>query len=210
MADKHIVVLDYGMGNIHSIVKALRLYSARVDFTSDARAIDNCDALVLPGDGAFQAATENLKGAKEEHLRSYLQSGRPMLGICIGFQVLFHDSSEVHNADGTMGEGLVAGLGLIPGVIRRFPSGNLRVPHMGWNQLQNCSANSGLNDGDWMYFIHSYHAEEVPAGSVLAWTEYEGIRFPAAVAKDNIVATQFHPEKSDRAGLAFLQRWVQS
>ena len=210
MADKKIVVLDYGMGNIHSIVKALRLYSSRVEFTSRAKAIDDCDALVLPGDGAFQAAMENLKGEKENHLRRYLDSGRPLLGICIGFQVLFHDSSEVHNADGSMGEGLVSGLALIPGLIRRFPPGQGRVPHMGWNTLQGCAPNSGLQEGDWMYFIHSYHAAEVPESVVAAYTEYAGIRFPAAVRKDNIVATQFHPEKSDRSGLSFLEGWVKS
>ena len=110
MADKHIVVLDYGMGNIHSIVKALRLYSSQVEFTSNPSSIDDCDALVLPGDGAFQAGMENLAGPKEEHLRRFLDSGRPMLGICIGFQLLFHDSSEVHNPDGSMGEGLVPGV----------------------------------------------------------------------------------------------------
>ncbi|HBS06148.1 MAG TPA: imidazole glycerol phosphate synthase subunit HisH [Leptospiraceae bacterium] len=210
MADKHIVVLDYGMGNIHSIVKALRLYSSQVEFTSNPSSIDDCDALVLPGDGAFQAGMENLAGPKEEHLRRFLDSGRPMLGICIGFQLLFHDSSEVHNPDGSMGEGLVPGLKLIPGLIRRFSGDDVRVPHMGWNTLKGCSPDSGLTDGDWMYFIHSYHAAEVPAENVLAYSEYGGVRFPAAVSKDNIIATQFHPEKSDRTGLAFLERWVQS
>jgi glutamine amidotransferase len=81
---------------------------------------------------------------------------------------------------------------------------------MGWNTLKGCSPDSGLTDGDWMYFIHSYHAAEVPAENVLAYSEYGGVRFPAAVSKDNIIATQFHPEKSDRTGLAFLERWVQS
>ena len=156
MADKHIVVLDYGMGNIHSIVKALRLYSSQVEFTSNPSSIDDCDALVLPGDGAFQAGMENLAGPKEEHLRRFLDSGRPMLGICIGFQLLFHDSSEVHNPDGSMGEGLVPGLKLIPGLIRRFSGDDVRVPHMGWNTLKGCSPDSGLTDGDWMYFQNSH------------------------------------------------------
>lgn len=214
MAD-HIVVLDYGMGNIHSIVKALRLFSHRVDHTSDAQALDDCDALVLPGDGAFQAAMENLAGEKTEHLIRFVESGRPLLGICIGFQVLFEDSSEVHGADGTMVDGLVSGLGLIPGKIRRFPDSVPRIPHMGWNTLEECTLDSdsgaqGSLEGEWMYFIHSYHATDVPRDLVLSWTEYGGMRFPSAVRKNNIIATQFHPEKSDRAGLSFLKSWVRS
>ncbi|MCB1138924.1 MAG: imidazole glycerol phosphate synthase subunit HisH, partial [Leptospiraceae bacterium] len=109
---------------------------------------------------------------------------------------------------GSMAEGKISGLGLIPGHVRRFPAGQIRVPHMGWNTLADCSSGHGLEDDQWMYFIHSYHAADVPADLVLSWTQYGSVRFPSAVKKDNIIATQFHPEKSDRAGLAFLERWV--
>ena len=205
-----IVVLDYGMGNIHSIVKALRLYSDSVEFTADPAAIDDCHALVLPGDGAFQAAMDHLNGGPKDHLQRFVASGRMLLGICIGFQILFEDSTEVHGEDGRIIKGTVPGLGWLPGNIVRFSGADLRIPHMGWNTLEVRQPVDGLENGQWTYFIHSYHAANVPAEFVVAETTYGDIRFPSIVRKDNIIATQFHPEKSDRAGLRFLEQWVRS
>ncbi len=218
MSKSQIVVIDYGMGNIHSIVKALRLYSSDVVFTNDPAAIAESRALVLPGDGAFPAAMDNLQGPLESAIRAHLQDGGPLLGVCIGFQILFEDSDEVvGNAAGAATGPAVTtrGLGLIPGRIRRFtfptgdPAAVVRVPHMGWNRLIDARTNE---PGEYMYFIHSYRAQDVPDEFVVARCEYAGDVFPAVVrnAAGNILAAQFHPEKSDRVGLQFLEDWVAS
>ena len=204
-----IVVVDYGMGNIHSILKALRRYSDRVVFTDDPSVIASAAAIVLPGDGAFAAAMENLSGAKLNAVLGAVAAGTPLLGVCIGFQILFEDSDEVF--DGQPGE-LIQGMGLIPGHVRRFHSTDgLRIPHMGWNLLESGPASApAIPDREYMYFIHSYRATGVPAEYVCAYTSYGKDRFPAAVRRGNILATQFHPEKSDVVGLRLLEDWVGS
>ncbi|MCR9144210.1 MAG: imidazole glycerol phosphate synthase subunit HisH [bacterium] len=217
-----VVVIDYGMGNIHSIVKALRLYASNVVFTDDPAQIARARALVLPGDGAFPAAMQNLSGPLENGIREYLAAGGRMLGVCIGFQILFEDSDEsvgpVLAGDAGGARTITRGLGLIPGRIRRFhfplsatPEGGaqVRIPHMGWNRLLH--PRSG-EPGDHMYFIHSYRAEGVPDEYVVARCEYAGDVFPAVVRNQSgtILAAQFHPEKSDRVGLKFLEDWVAS
>lgn len=196
-------MVDYGMGNIHSIIKALRLYADSVLFSGRPEDVRRAAALVLPGDGAFAAAMTGLSGELREAFLERVRAGAPTLGVCIGFQILFEDSDEAIG-------GVAAncpGLALIPGRIRRFRGkpGELRVPHMGWNQVR-------FRDGSnpYMYFIHSYRAEGVPDEFVLGSSDYAGASFPAVVKKDNLLATQFHPEKSDLAGLAFLECWVRS
>ncbi len=227
-----LVVVDYGMGNIHSIIKALKLYHPDTVFTSDLEQIRRARALVLPGDGAFGAAMEHLSGPLEGALREHIAQQKPLLGVCIGFQVLFEDSDEVFHdsgargamdegagSQGAKGEGsspqatLVKGLGVIPGHIRRFSlPAEFRIPHMGWNRIESgAAAGEGagadyLNDS--MYFIHSYRAQEVPEEYVLAWCRYDSDRCPAVVRKGSVLATQFHPEKSDRMGLRLIEEWV--
>ncbi len=205
MSDR-IVVVDYGMGNIHSILKALRLYADDVVYTADVDEIRNARCLVLPGDGAFGAAMQGL-APLEASIREFVEQGRPLLGVCIGFQVLFEDSDEIH--DGT--DRYVRGLGLIRGNIRRFhfSDDHVRVPHMGWNRLIP-AARPQATDGDYVYFIHSYRAENVPSENIVAYCDYAGDVFPAIVTNDrgNVVAAQFHPEKSDAVGLSMLQAWV--
>ncbi len=195
-----IAVVNYGMGNIHSILKALRLYHDDVVYTSDPEILRRADALVLPGDGAFAAAMQGLSGGLGPLVKEHAASGRPLLGICIGFQVLFQDSTE------SEGGGLVLGLGLLPGQIRRFRFSDpeIRVPHMGWNTLV---CRNALKDR-YMYFIHSYRAENTPLDLITASCDYAGDVFPAVVHQKNILATQFHPEKSSDAGLELLRRWV--
>lgn len=212
-----IVVLDYGMGNIHSMLKALRLFADEVVFTNDPGAIRRARALVLPGDGAFAAAMQNISGDLQSQLMEFVAAGRPLLGVCIGFQILFEDSDELIGAGAHASDPasttLTRGLGLIPGCIRRFrfptpaDGAPVRVPHMGWNPLRYAGASE---PGEHMYFIHSYRAEGVPDANVVARCNYAGDVFPAIVKNDagNILATQFHPEKSDRAGLALLKDWV--
>lgn len=195
-----IAVVNYGMGNIHSILKALRLYHDNVVFTADPDVLTRADALVLPGDGAFAAAMKGLSGGLGAIVKDHAASGRPLLGICIGFQVLFQDSTESESGE------LVQGLGLLPGQIRRFRFSDeeIRIPHMGWNTLV---SHNDLKDR-YMYFIHSYRAEKTPADLVTAYCDYAGDLFPAVVHQKNILATQFHPEKSSDAGLDLLRRWV--
>lgn len=216
-----IVVLDYGTGNIHSMVKALRLFADKVVYTNDPEAIQNCRALVLPGDGAFAAAMQNIAGDLEQQLLDFVAAGRPLLGVCIGFQILFEDSDEVigldRQANGDTAT-LTRGLGVIPGHIRRFQFARLaenqprvRVPHMGWNPLLYPDGETSANrTGDHMYFIHSYRAQGVPDANVIARCNYAGDIFPAIVRNDagNVLATQFHPEKSDRPGLELIKEWV--
>ena len=203
-----VVVLDYGMGNIHSIIKALRLYLSDVRYSKDEKEIRQACALVLPGDGAFKAAMARLHGALGQSLIDFIASGRPLLGICIGFQILFSDSEE-SLSEST--EQKTKGLGIIPGSIQKFSfTDNTRVPHMGWNQLLSQPGASFLEtlNKKYMYFIHSYYAAKVPEKFVVAYCNYAGQSFPAVVKKENIIAVQFHPEKSSQAGLKFIEDWL--
>lgn len=204
-----IVVVDFGMGNIHSMVKALRLYHDDVRFTGDIAEIRKASALVLPGDGAFAAAMENLNSGPLEAILEHIAQEKPLLGVCIGFQVLFENSDEVERGSA---DRLISGLGLVPGNIRRFRSeGGLRIPHMGWNVL--IPGSDDITEDfyrSYMYFIHSYRAENVPEEYVLAYCEYGSDRFPSVIKKGNILATQFHPEKSDVDGLRFIESWVRN
>ena len=200
-----LAVVDYGMGNIHSILKALRLYHPNVVYTKDPADLAKAQALVLPGDGAFAAAMQGLAGPLEKCLRDHVAAGKPLFGICIGFQVLFESSDETHSSEKT-----TAGLGLIPGHIRRFHFENrsVRIPHMGWNRLVPADAAAPSYLSSYMYFIHSYRAEGVDSAFVRAWCDYEGSKFPAVVEKGPIFACQFHPEKSGDQGLALIEAWV--
>ncbi len=194
------------MGNIHSILKALRLYIPDTRYSKDPKEISHASALVLPGDGAFQAAMQGLSGELRESITEFAQKGRPLLGICIGFQVLFKDSDESHASS----ENCTQGLGLIPGRIRRFSfTDETRVPHMGWNRLLYTNKREALRK-TYMYFIHSYRAVEVPENRVVAYCNYSGDIFPAWIKQANITATQFHPEKSGEDGLAILSSWCAS
>lgn len=200
-----LAVVDYGMGNIHSILKALRLFHPNVVYTKDPAELARASALVLPGDGAFAAAMQGLAGPLEKSLRDHVAQKKPLFGICIGFQVLFENSSETHSD-----AALSAGLSMLPGQIRRFAfqDKRIRVPHMGWNKLIAADPAAPEYLSSYMYFIHSYRAENVDPLCVRAWCDYEGDRFPAVAQKDSIFACQFHPEKSGERGLALIEDWV--
>jgi len=195
------VVIDYGAGNLRSVAIAL----ARLGFdplvTSEPQAVRTADALILPGVGAAADTMSNLAQRRlVEPIREYIASGRPFLGICMGLQVLFSLSEE---------GGEHPCLGILPGRVRRLPDG-LKVPHMGWNRVrQRCRHPifDGISDGDLFYFVHSYYAHPEDPSVVIGETDY-GVTFPAVVAKDNIVATQFHPEKSAESGLRLYQNFL--
>ncbi len=196
-----IALVDYGRGNLGSVEKAFVRVGMPARVTQDARVIDEADAVVLPGDGAFHDAMGNLgRLGLLEAVRRALDGARPFLGICLGYQLLFSRSEE-------FGEG--RGLDVIPGVVRRFPPGR-KIPHMGWNQV---TAEPGFRLFDGIparahfYFVHSYYPEPRDTGLKRAWCDY-GIEFVAAVERGAICATQFHPEKSQRWGIRMLENFA--
>ena len=204
-----VVVLDYGSGNVHSAAKALEAVGARVSLTADRAAAQNADGLVVPGVGAFGAVVDQLRSVRgDQIIGRRLAGGLPVLGICVGMQVLFQRGVE-HGRD-------AEGLGEWPGTVDRLHSEVL--PHMGWNTVD-APADSVLFDGvrdERFYFVHSYAAQawEVPASdtfapATLTWADHGG-RFLAAVENGPLSATQFHPEKSGKAGMRLLRNWVQS
>jgi imidazole glycerol-phosphate synthase subunit HisH len=202
-----IAVVDYGRGNLGSVEKAFVRVGMPAVVTQDPAAVDDADAVVLPGDGAFHDAMANLaRLGLLAAVRRALDGTRPFLGICLGYQLLFSTSEE-------FGEG--RGLDVIPGVVRRFPPGR-KIPHMGWNRVWHGGALrlfDGIEDGAHFYFVHSYYPEArtgdcATAGPLRqAWCEY-GIRFAAAVEHGGLYATQFHPEKSQRAGIRLLENFA--
>ena len=204
MTAPRVVVLDYGSGNLHSATRALTAAGADVTLTSDAAAALAADGLVVPGVGAFAACMDGLIAVGgPELITTRLAQGRPVLGICVGHQVMFGHGVE-HGAD-------AAGVGVLPGVVERLESE--RLPHMGWNTVEPGPGTrlfAGV-EGERFYFVHSYGvrtAGDLPEGAILTWAEHDGDRFLAAVESGALASTQFHPEKSGPAGAALLRNWV--
>jgi glutamine amidotransferase len=194
-----LVILDYGVGNLHSAQKAFEHLGQPALVTSDAERIASAPAVVLPGQGAFGTCMENLTRAElVEPVRAAARSGRPFLGICVGMQLLFDESEESPG---------VPGLGIFAGRVVRFPRDpDLKVPHMGWNQLRvrrRVPALAQVADGDYVYFVHSYHPVPSDPAVVATTTDY-GLEFVSSVGRDNVYAGVFHPEKSQRVGLKLL------
>jgi imidazole glycerol-phosphate synthase subunit HisH len=203
MTAPRIAVVDYGIGNLRSAEKALQHLGADAALTSDASAIEQADAVVLPGVGAFGACMRALRGAGLEAVtRSAAIDGRPFLGICIGMQMLFDGSDESPD---------VAGLGVVAGRVTILAD-TVRRPQMGWNTLEITDGSrlgAHLPDPAWLYFVHSYAPEPEDLGVVAAWCEYGG-RFAAAVESGALWATQFHPEKSGAVGMRMLANFVEA
>ena len=196
-----IAIIDYGMGNLGSVAKAFRKLGYEAVITPDRDRIRDARSIVVPGVGAFGQCMSNLgKTGMDEAIRSALEEGKPYLGICLGYQVLFEGSEE--DAD-------MPGLGIIDGVVKRFPS-TLKVPHMGWNTVrikQRTPLFADIHDESYFYFVHSFYPEPVSGDIIAATTEY-GVQFASAIRKDNIFATQFHPEKSQSIGLEMLKNFA--
>ena len=198
-----IAVVDYGMGNLRSVQKGFEWVGVDALVTDDVEVVRRADGVVLPGQGAFGTAMRRLESTGlADAIRDQIASGKPFLGICLGLQVLFESSAEAPG---------VPGFGIFPGAVARFPD-DLKIPHMGWNQVELGKKTSHLrdvHDGDFLYFVHSYYAVPLDTADVAAWTEY-GVRFASAVARDNVCATQFHPEKSQAIGLSILTAFGES
>ncbi len=205
-----IAIVDYGMGNLHSVQKALERVGYPATLTSDPGVIQNAAGLVLPGVGAFQKAMESLQAlGLAKPIIGFIESGRAFLGICLGLQLLFSEGEEF---------GIHKGLGLFRGRVVRFavadlnPSGspsNLKVPHMGWNAIHICHAGwalQGIEEGTHFYFVHSYYPVPQDAKIIATTTDYGG-EFVSSIAQGNLFACQFHPEKSQAAGLRLLENF---
>lgn len=195
-------VLDYGSGNLHSAVKALEAAGAQV-VLGGVDEIADCDGVLVPGVGAFAACMDGLAAARgNELVRRRLAAGRPVLGICVGHQVMFADGHE-HGIDRD-------GIGVLPGTVEQLTS--RRLPHMGWNTVEPGEGSRLFTDPrERYYFVHSYGVRSIPDDfeGTVTWAEHDGDRFVAAVESGPLTTLQFHPEKSGQAGAELLRRWLQ-
>jgi imidazole glycerol-phosphate synthase subunit HisH len=200
-----IAVVDYDMGNLHSACKGLENAGATPIVTDEPGVILGADAVLLPGVGAFDPAMRHLRDRHlEEPIHGAIASGKPFLGICLGLQILFEASEE----------GTEKGLGVIPGKVKRFkPEVDITIPHMGWNQLALTQPHlpvwQGLESDPYLYFVHSFYVQPEDAAVNAALVTHGTQTVTAAIAKDNLVAVQFHPEKSSQAGLKILANFVE-
>ena len=194
-----IAVLDYGSGNLHSVSRAIAAVGGDATVTSDVDEVRRADALVIPGVGHFGQCVEALRAAELDRAAlDFAATGRAVIGVCVGMQILFEGSDEAEDA----------GLGALRGWVRRLPDG-VKVPHMGWNTVRWTAPHpltEGIDDGTYFYFVHSYAADD-DAPAVIGVAEH-GRAFAAAAAADNVFATQFHPEKSGDAGLRIYANLV--
>lgn len=201
-----VLLVDTGAGNLRSVERALQRAGGRVEVSGDPERIRRADKLVVPGQGAFGDCAARLAGGLGEALRAHIDRDRPYLGLCLGMQMLFEESEE---AEG------VPGLAVLAGRVRRFerdmrdpdePTRRLKVPHMGWNEVE--GAHPSLPERAYFYFVHSYYCEPADAAVTVGVTDY-GVRFCAAVARGALLACQFHPEKSGRAGDRLLTGFLE-
>jgi len=202
-ANPFLVVVDYDAGNLRSVERALAHVGVNATITADWADVVRADGVILPGVGAASDTMAKL-GERDltEPLREYVASGRPFLGVCMGLQALLDHSDE--------GGGQEC-LGLLPGNVRHFGFDHLKVPHMGWNQvawLREHRITSGISSGSYFYFVHSFYPDPADPDLALGETTY-GLTFPSVLARENMVATQFHPEKSGEAGLAIYANFAQ-
>lgn len=199
-----IAVVDYDMGNLHSVCKGLENAGGNPKITDSPAEIERADAVLLPGVGAFDYAVQQLRLRHlEEPIKKAIASGKPFLGICLGLQILFESSEE----------GKEPGLGIVPGKVLRFDhEPGITIPHMGWNQLEltqpECPLWQQLPESPWVYFVHSFYVSPTDKSVNAAQITHGSQTVTAAIAKDNMMAVQFHPEKSSTAGLQILSNFV--
>ncbi|HWS86116.1 MAG TPA: imidazole glycerol phosphate synthase subunit HisH [Pyrinomonadaceae bacterium] len=197
-----VAIIDYGVGNLRSVEKAFHAGGVEAQVSSDEKTLRAADKLVLPGVGAFRACMGALTERGFDRLvRERVEAGTPLLGVCVGMQMLFEESEEF---------GTTRGLGFLRGRVRRFPDG-LRVPQVGWNQVEwkgGHTLSEGIGDKTFFYFVHSFFCEADEAAAVVGETEY-GITYPSVVARGNVCGVQFHPEKSQAAGLRLLKNFAE-
>ena len=193
------------MGNIHSVTKALECLEEETILIKNTEQIKNCKALILPGVGSFDPAISNLKNTGLIiDIENWIKSGKEFLGICLGLQLLFESSEE----------GSINGLGILKGQIKKIPKlSNERIPHVGWCELLPTRKNSLLKEDElnnWVYFVHSYHAVPLNTNLINASVSYGSEKLTGMIEQDNLLACQFHPEKSGKTGEKLLRRWIKS
>jgi len=210
--NKTVAVVDYKMGNLFSVQQACLNVGLNPVITSDKSIIKKADAVILPGVGAFAEAMNNLKELKlVELIKKILENGKPFMGICLGFQLLFSGSEEF---------GYTEGLKIFSGKVKKFPtfsstSSKIKVPQIGWNQIHPSNSQkweisllNGINESEFMYFVHSYFVETEDENINLTYTDYEGIKYCSSIEKDNVFASQFHPEKSAEEGIKIYKNFA--
>ena len=196
-----ISVVDYGVGNLHSVAKALEKVGAETRVTSNWQDVEKSDGIVLPGVGAFKDSMDAMhRSDLAKAIKAYIASGKPFLGVCVGLQMLFSESEEF---------GVSKGLDVFKGRVVKFPTGQ-KVPHMGWNQIQIKKDGNpllkGLKEGDYLYFVHSYYVVPEDKAVIAAQSSY-GVDFTCMVWEKNVFGTQFHPEKSQTVGLKIYENF---
>ena len=203
---KKIGLIDYGMGNIHSVIRSIESLGEEVLLVNQKVQINHCKAIVIPGQGAFDPAIKSLtETGLIDEIINWISAGNSFLGICLGLQILFDESDE----------GSKKGLGIIPGKVKKIPPvDNQRIPHIGWCNL-NPTKKSNLLDlnnknANWVYFDHSYYVNPIDKDLISANIEYGSIQLTAIIEHQNLVACQFHPEKSGKTGELILQKWIKS
>ncbi len=200
-----IALLDYGAGNLRSVEKALRFVGGDVCLVQSPDGMNEAAAVVLPGVGAFDDCVNAMQRQELfEAAREYVKTGRPFLGICVGYQAMFERSDDSNSRS--------AGLGLYRGTVVRFPDGQgLKIPQIGWNQIEivqpECPIFRGVETGSYVYFVHSFYPQ-LEDDSIAACRTSYGVEFVSAIWRENVFATQFHPEKSQKVGLAILENFV--
>jgi glutamine amidotransferase len=201
---KKIGVIDYKIGNIGSVIKALKYLNADVDIIDSPKKIKTNDKIILPGVSSFGAAVDNLhKYNFYNEIIEHIEKKKWYLGICVGFQLLFDKSEETPGKQG---------LNIFKGTIKKFRNPNIPIPHMGWNQVefkQNLFFNKNIENNDFFYFVHSYFPVPENKNIILSETNYENEIFCSSIFKDNVIATQFHPEKSQDNGLKLLKNFIE-
>ena len=200
-----IAIVDYGMGNLRSVYNALDILGHEADLVNDPSKLQNYDHVILPGVGSFRVCMENLrKIGFDQAVIEYVQSGNPLMGVCLGMQILASKGYE---------DGVTAGLNLIPGEIKKFSTEDLsiKIPHVGWNDVEfkwtDNPVGKGIKKKDTFYFTHSFYFECSDKSHIIAETNH-GVNFTSAVFRDNIFATQFHPEKSQEMGLRLFKNFI--
>lgn len=208
--EKKVVIIDYNLGNLFSVKQACDTVGINAMISSTKEDIDNADALILPGVGAFIEAMHNLENLEiVDAIKNNVKNGKPIFGVCLGLQLLFSRSDEFGSGQG---------LDLISGTIKKFPSiingKKIRVPQIAWNQVVadvkgwDRTPLQDIADKDFMYFVHSYYVDPVNDSCVLTRTNYEGLDYCSGILENNIFATQFHPEKSAQKGLSIYKNWA--
>ncbi|MDD4908116.1 MAG: imidazole glycerol phosphate synthase subunit HisH [Candidatus Omnitrophica bacterium] len=197
-----VAIIDYGMGNIHSVRKAIESCGGKVAIVDNAQGLESAKKVILPGVGAFDDAMEELNKRKlTSAILSAVKAGKPLLGICLGMQLLFTASEE----------GKQKGLGIFKGKVRLLKGKNIKIPHIGWDQINlrgKCPLLEGIADSSYVYFCHSYYPEPRDKAAVAASTDY-GLDFASMVYQGNVFGAQFHPEKSQKVGLRILKNFVE-